>query len=66
MGWVGLGWVEFCGVEKHFLLWTVAWGMKRISPRKHVESFEETCVFLTSYKIELEFIMVLFSRVLVE
>lgn len=61
--WVGLGWV---GLEKPSLLGAVAWGMERILPRKHVESFEETYVFLTCYKIELEIVMVLFSRVLVE
>lgn len=57
------GWV---GLEKPSLLGAVAWGMERILPRKHVESFEEACVFLTCYKIELEIVMVLFSRVLVE
>ena len=60
--WVGLGWV---GLEKPSLLGAVAWGMERILPRKHVESFEETCIS-NRYKIELEIVMVLFSRVLVE
>ena len=39
--WVGLGWV---GLEKPSLLRAVVWGMERILPRKHVESFEETCI----------------------
>ena len=41
LGWVGLGWV---GLEKPSLLRAVVWGMERILPRKHVESFEETCI----------------------
>lgn len=39
--WVGLGWVE---LEKPSLLWAVVRGVERILPRKHVESFEETCI----------------------
>ena len=58
--------MDWVGLEKPSLLGAVAWGMERILPRKHVESFEETYVFLTCYKIELEIVMVLFSRVLVE